>query len=145
MPINLKLTIWLFPSFFFLNFFWVLVDRLVIVLIGIHLMVTGGVHQDDGERNPAATALSRGGGATGSWGNTTVSGQSVSTSGSVGSPSSRSEQAMTTPASDSTFLRLNHLDIHADDAATQDAAASVFLSLPSSFFFIYFYFFFKFC
>jgi hypothetical protein len=39
---------------------------------------------------------------------------------------------MATPASDNTFLRLNHLDIHADDAATQDAAASVF------FFFFFF-------
>ncbi|XP_012082423.1 transcription factor-like protein DPB isoform X3 [Jatropha curcas] len=86
-------------------------------------MVTGGSHQDDVDKNPATiAAVSRGG--TRSWGNTTVSGQSVSTSGSVGSPSSRSEQAMATPASDSTFLRLNHLDIHADDAATQDAAAN---------------------
>ncbi|XP_048236285.1 transcription factor-like protein DPB isoform X2 [Ricinus communis] len=87
-------------------------------------MVTGGSHQEDGDKNLAAT-VSKGGGAARSWGNTTVSGgQSVSTSGSVGSPSSRSEQAMATPASDSTFLRLNHLDIHADDAATQDAAAN---------------------
>ncbi|XP_021621226.1 transcription factor-like protein DPB isoform X2 [Manihot esculenta] len=87
-------------------------------------MVTGGTHQDDGDKNhPPATTVSRAG-TTRSWGNTTVSGQSVSTSGSVGSPSSRSEHAMPTPASDSTFLRLNHLDIHADDAATQDAAAN---------------------
>ncbi|XP_065856086.1 transcription factor-like protein DPB isoform X2 [Euphorbia lathyris] len=96
-------------------------------------MVIGGPHQDDGDRNqetaagagtamPMTTVVSRGG-ATRSWG-TTVSGQSVSTSGSVGSPSSRSEQAMATPASDNTFLRLNHLDIHADDAATQDAAGN---------------------
>ncbi|KAJ9184330.1 hypothetical protein P3X46_004064 [Hevea brasiliensis] len=88
-------------------------------------MVTGGSHRDDGDKNhrrPAAT-VSRAG-TTRSWGTTTVSGQSVSTSGSVGSPSSRSDQAMATPASDSTFLRLNHLDIHTDDAATQDAAAN---------------------
>ncbi|WCJ34503.1 Transcription factor DP [Euphorbia peplus] len=74
------------------------------------------VTQDDGERNQA---VGRGGG-TRSWG-TTLSGQSVSTSGSVGSPS------MPTPAgvnSDSAVLRLNHLDIHADDAATQDAAGN---------------------
>ncbi|KAL4341236.1 hypothetical protein GQ457_08G019130 [Hibiscus cannabinus] len=58
-----------------------------------------------------------------SWG-TTVSGQSVSTSGSVGSPSSRSEQAMATPASENTFLRLNHLDIHGDDAGSQGAVGS---------------------
>ncbi|KAK8498760.1 hypothetical protein V6N13_135814 [Hibiscus sabdariffa] len=58
-----------------------------------------------------------------SWG-TTVSGQSVSTSGSVGSPSSRSEQAMATPATENTFLRLNHLDIHGDDAGSQGAVGS---------------------
>ncbi|KAJ6303673.1 hypothetical protein OIU77_017534 [Salix suchowensis] len=82
-------------------------------------MVTGGAHLEDGDRRPSSAT--RGGGATtGSW----VSGQSVSTSGSVGSPSSRSEHAMATPASDNAFLRLNHLDIHADDAVTQDAAAN---------------------
>ncbi|KAK6937863.1 E2F/DP family, winged-helix DNA-binding domain [Dillenia turbinata] len=79
-------------------------------------MVTGANYREDGERNPRA--------ATRSWG-TTVSGQSVSTSGSVGSPSSRSEPtagaAAATPASESTFLRLNHLDIHGDDAGSQGA------------------------
>ncbi|KAK7366611.1 hypothetical protein VNO80_08606 [Phaseolus coccineus] len=55
---------------------------------------------------------------------TTVSGQSMSTSRSVGSPSSRSEQTMATPASDNTFLRLNNLDIHGDDAGSQGAVAS---------------------
>ncbi|MED6216696.1 hypothetical protein PIB30_010136 [Stylosanthes scabra] len=54
----------------------------------------------------------------------TISSQSMSTSRSVGSPSSRSEQTMATPASDSTFLRLNHLDIHGDDAGSQGAVAS---------------------
>lgn len=54
---------------------------------------------------------------------TTMSGQSMSTSRSVGSPSSRSEQTMATPASDSTFLRLNHLDIHGDDAGSQGTVA----------------------
>lgn len=82
-------------------------------------MVTGNTsHRDDGDRNPPAAAASRGGGgATRSWG-TTVSGQSVSTSGSVGSPS----QSMATPGSDNTFLKLNHLDIHGDDAGSQGAA-----------------------
>lgn len=83
-------------------------------------------HQEDVERNPAAAGAaagaavprSGGGGGSRSWG-TTVSGQSVSTSGSMGSPSSRSEQAMATPASESTFLRINHLDIHGDDAGSQ--------------------------
>nr|XP_007157062.1 hypothetical protein PHAVU_002G039800g [Phaseolus vulgaris]ESW29056.1 hypothetical protein PHAVU_002G039800g [Phaseolus vulgaris] len=55
---------------------------------------------------------------------TTISGQSMSTSRSVGSPSSRSEQTMATPASDNTFLRLNNLDIHGDDAGSQGAVAS---------------------
>ncbi|KAI6698067.1 hypothetical protein NL676_018186 [Syzygium grande] len=86
-------------------------------------------HQEDVERNPAvagaavgaagaAVPRSGGGGGSRSWG-TTASGQSVSTSGSMGSPSSRSEQAMATPASESTFLRMNHLDIHGDDAGSQ--------------------------
>ncbi|KAK4776096.1 hypothetical protein SAY87_024057 [Trapa incisa] len=58
-------------------------------------------------------------------GGTTVSGQSLSTSGSAGSPSGRSETAMAvTPAIDSTFLRINHLDIHADDAGSQGVADS---------------------
>uniref|UniRef100_A0A5B7AXU7 Putative transcription factor-like protein DPB n=1 Tax=Davidia involucrata TaxID=16924 RepID=A0A5B7AXU7_DAVIN len=83
-------------------------------------MVTGGNQQEDGDKNPSA--ISRGG-ATRSWG-TTVSGQSVSTSGSVGSPSSRSEAAMATPASENTFLRLNHLDIHVDDAGSQGAVGN---------------------
>ncbi|XP_010543413.1 PREDICTED: transcription factor-like protein DPB isoform X1 [Tarenaya hassleriana] len=73
-------------------------------------------HQEDGgamnnNNNPG----------TRSWG-TGASGQSVSTSGSVGSPSSRSELVtMATPASDSTFLRLNNLDIQGDDAGSQGA------------------------
>lgn len=64
--------------------------------------------------------------STRSWG-TPVSGQSVSTSGSMGSPSSRSEQTTTvaTSASDSTFLRLNNLDIQGDDAGSQGASGYV--------------------
>ncbi|XP_008455659.1 transcription factor-like protein DPB isoform X1 [Cucumis melo] len=58
-------------------------------------------------------------------GATTISGQSVSMSGSVGSPSSRSEQTMATPASDNTFLRLNNLDIHGDEAGSQGPTANV--------------------
>ncbi|KAG8372119.1 hypothetical protein BUALT_Bualt12G0033300 [Buddleja alternifolia] len=52
------------------------------------------------------------------------SGQSMSTSGSVGSPSSRSETAMATPASDSTFVQLNNLDIQGDDAGSQGPAGN---------------------
>ncbi|CAI9099614.1 OLC1v1036464C2 [Oldenlandia corymbosa var. corymbosa] len=77
--------------------------------------------QEDGERNPSTVSRGGnggGGGATRSWG-TTVSGQSVSTSGSIGSPSSRSEAAMPTPASESTFIRLNNLDIQGDEAEAE--------------------------
>ncbi|KAK3043067.1 hypothetical protein RJ639_002635 [Escallonia herrerae] len=84
-------------------------------------MVTGTSNHEDGDKNPPA--VSKGGGATRSWG-TTVSGQSVSTSGSVGSPSSRSEAAVATPASDSTFLRLNHVEAQADDDTGPQGAAS---------------------
>jgi len=64
--------------------------------------------------------------STRSWG-TAVSGQSVSTSGSMGSPSSRSEQTITvvTSASDTTFQRLNNLDIQGDDAGSQGASGYV--------------------
>jgi len=76
-------------------------------------MVTGN-SQEDGERNPKGT--------TRSWG-TAVSGQSVSTSGSVGSPSSRSEAGMATPARDNTVVRLGHLEIHGEDTGSQGAVA----------------------
>ncbi|XP_073033675.1 transcription factor-like protein DPB [Primulina eburnea] len=72
----------------------------------------------DGNRNLSTASLGAGGGATRSWG-TTVSGQSRTTSGSVGSPSSRSESAVATPVSESTCLRLNNLDIQGDDAGSQ--------------------------
>ncbi|GFP80811.1 transcription factor-like protein dpb [Phtheirospermum japonicum] len=78
-------------------------------------------NQEDGDKNPSTISKGGGGGATRSWG-PTVSGQSMSTSGSVGSPSSRSEAAMATPASDSTFIRLNNLDIQGDDAGSQEPA-----------------------
>ncbi|XP_068639961.1 transcription factor-like protein DPB isoform X1 [Aristolochia californica] len=82
---------------------------------------TAGNHQEDGDHRNPTTSFSRGGGGSRSWGTATISGQSISTSGSAGSPSSRSEAAMATPASDSTFLRLNHLDIQGDDAGSQGA------------------------
>ncbi|ERN10481.1 hypothetical protein AMTRI_Chr07g28220 [Amborella trichopoda] len=54
-----------------------------------------------------------------SWGSISGGhGQSLSTSGSVGSPSNRSEPATTTAATESTFVRLNHLDFHDDDAGS---------------------------
>ncbi|KAM1805939.1 hypothetical protein ACFX11_029143 [Malus domestica] len=45
-------------------------------------------------------------------------GQSVSMSGRVGSPSNRSEQTMATSVGDNSFLRLNHPDVHGDDAGS---------------------------
>ncbi|XP_039069055.1 transcription factor-like protein DPB isoform X5 [Hibiscus syriacus] len=86
-------------------------------------MVTGGNtiqnlnYRENGDNDPTKRGASR------SWG-TAVSGQSVSTSGSVGSPFNRSELAMATPASESTFLRPNHLDLHGDDAGSQGVAGS---------------------
>ncbi|KAL5218511.1 hypothetical protein ABZP36_019195 [Zizania latifolia] len=85
--------------------------------------------QPAGARSPMATPAPSGGA------------QSASTSGgSAGSPSSRSEQhataafgiveapaaaaAASTPASESTFLRLNNLDIHGDDAPSSQAPTS---------------------
>ncbi|KAK1267627.1 Transcription factor-like protein DPB [Acorus gramineus] len=81
-------------------------------------MMTGGSNQGDVERKSASRGTTR------SWG-TTGSGQSVSTtSGSAGSPSSRSGQAMETPVSENTFARMNRLDIQGDDAASQGAAVA---------------------
>ncbi|KAL3819700.1 hypothetical protein ACJIZ3_005605 [Penstemon smallii] len=77
-------------------------------------------NQEDGDKNPSTISK---GASTRSWG-TTISGQSVSTSGSVGSPSSRSEAAVATPVSESTFARLNNLDIQGDDAGSQGAAGN---------------------
>ncbi|XP_042438915.1 transcription factor-like protein DPB isoform X2 [Zingiber officinale] len=48
--------------------------------------------------------------------------QSASTSSSVGSPSSRIEPVATTPASENTLVRLNHLEIHRDDVGTPEVA-----------------------
>ncbi|XP_072955190.1 transcription factor-like protein DPB [Typha angustifolia] len=93
-------------------------------------MVTGAGHrrEDEGSKStgsfPKAVPTGRS-----SWGTPPLSGgQSASTSGSAGSPSSRSEPAgaaaATTPASESTFVRLNNLDIHGDDAPSSQGAAS---------------------
>ncbi|KAL6539761.1 hypothetical protein OROHE_011532 [Orobanche hederae] len=78
-------------------------------------------HEEE-NRNPT-TGTRGGGGATRSWG-TTVSGQSMSTSGSVGSPSSQSEAAMAPTIGDSTFLLLNNLAIQGDDAGSQGTAGT---------------------
>ncbi|CAL9163650.1 unnamed protein product [Musa hybrid cultivar] len=51
-------------------------------------------------------------------------GHSASTSGSAGSPSSRSDPAARTPASENTLVRLNHLDIQGEDEGTPEGAVS---------------------
>ncbi|KAL9268681.1 Transcription factor-like protein, partial [Drosera capensis] len=71
-------------------------------------MVLGANPQENGEKHPPK-------------GGPTASGQSVSTSGSVGSPSIRSEAGVATPASESTLRRLSHLEIQADDAGSSEA------------------------
>ncbi|XP_010495054.1 PREDICTED: transcription factor-like protein DPB [Camelina sativa] len=80
-------------------------------------------HHEDGSGRSNNNNSNNNNPSTRSWG-TAVSGQSVSTSGSMGSPSSRSEQTTTvaTSASDSAFLRLNNLDIQGDDAGSQGAS-----------------------
>ncbi|PIN10201.1 E2F-like protein [Handroanthus impetiginosus] len=75
-------------------------------------------NREDGNKN--SSIISKGCGAM----VTTVSGQSMSTSGSGGSPSSRSEAATATPASDSTFIRLNNPDFQGDDAGSQGPAGN---------------------
>ncbi|KAG9157473.1 hypothetical protein Leryth_010312 [Lithospermum erythrorhizon] len=86
-------------------------------------------NKEDLEKNPSGTSRAgtgngvTGGGATRSWG-TSFSGQSISTSGSVGSPSTRSEAAMVIPASESTLVNLNNLDIQGDDVGSQGAASN---------------------
>jgi len=70
--------------------------------------------QEDAEKNPK--------GATRSCG-PAVSCQSVSTSGSLGSPSSHSETGMATPSGENAVLRLRHLEIHGDDAGSHGAVA----------------------
>ncbi|KAI3678470.1 hypothetical protein L6452_37764 [Arctium lappa] len=85
----------------------------------VSMVTAGSNNQDDVGEKPSSVVLKAGGGARQSC-DTTGSGQS--TSGSVGSPSTQSELAMVgTPVSESTFLRLNHLDIHTDNAGSQGA------------------------
>ncbi|KAM7254665.1 hypothetical protein ACFE04_019906 [Oxalis oulophora] len=83
-------------------------------------MVTGSSSNNNNNLTRAAAAAAAA--ANGSWGTTTVSGsgQSLSTSGSVGSPS-----MATTPVTHATFFRLNSLDIHGDDAASQATITTV--------------------
>ncbi|KAF5202206.1 Transcription factor dp [Thalictrum thalictroides] len=85
-------------------------------------MVIGEKNQEDEEMKLASISK---GGPTRSWG-TTASVQSMSTSGSVGSPLSRSESATATtatPARENTFKRLDDLNIQDEDVASQTAAA----------------------
>lgn len=95
--------------------------QFVYVLFGEMVNHSNDSNPLGGKKSPLT--LSRGGGATRSLG-TTVSGQSMSTSGSVGSPSSRSEAAAATPASDNQFSRLNNLDVQGDEAGSQELAGN---------------------
>ncbi|KAL9677460.1 hypothetical protein QQ045_005691 [Rhodiola kirilowii] len=83
------------------------------VIVEVQLLKEKGLLPARMHENPHSSR-----GATRSCATTVSGGQSLSTSGSVGSPT-RSDQPATTPVSQSTFLRLNHLDIHADDADAQ--------------------------
>ncbi|XP_073143377.1 transcription factor-like protein DPB [Henckelia pumila] len=76
------------------------------------------INQEGGDKTPSSVSKGGGGGATRSCG-TTVSGQSISTSGSVGSPLSRSEAAATTPTN-----RINNLEIQGDDAGSRGTAGN---------------------
>ncbi|KAG1354971.1 transcription factor-like protein DPB [Cocos nucifera] len=90
-------------------------------------MVTGvgNRREEDGNKTVASLPKPPAGRGPSSWGTPAFSGgQSASTSGSAGSPSSRSEPTAATPASESTFVRLNHLDIHGDDAGSSQGAVS---------------------
>ncbi|PKA54996.1 Transcription factor-like protein DPB [Apostasia shenzhenica] len=100
-------------------------------------MVSDGKHRppDDVDKCtvhlPKTSTLGRS-----SWCTPAFSGcQSASTSGSAGSPSSRSEQAVaTTPASDSTFVRrLNHLGIKGDEAGSSQGDARLQMNSLRSF------------
>lgn len=72
---------------------------------------------EGGKKNlPALSKGVRGGGGA------TVSGQSMSSSGSAGSPSGRSEAAVATPVSVSQVSRLNSIDVRGDDAGSQEPA-----------------------
>ncbi|XP_020587618.1 transcription factor-like protein DPB [Phalaenopsis equestris] len=91
-------------------------------------MVSGTSHRppENGDRVSDNLPKAVAGGRT-SWGAPAFSGgQSASTSGSAGSPSSRSEQAATgTPASESTFVRrIKHLEVNGDEAGSSQGAAS---------------------
>lgn len=84
-----------------------------LILGCIIIRMVPGNFQEDGERDPRGVMLS---------GAPSVSGQLVSTNGSVGSASRQSEAGMATPARDYTALKLSHLEIHGDDSASQGAA-----------------------
>ncbi|XP_039138126.1 transcription factor-like protein DPB [Dioscorea cayenensis subsp. rotundata] len=95
-------------------------------------MVTSTTHQRAAAGEKSSDTTSKGAGTRPSWATASAlsGGHSASTSGSAGSPSSRSEPAAlasaaaTTPVSENTFVRLNHLDIHGDDAGSSQGAAS---------------------
>ncbi|OVA18009.1 Transcription factor E2F/dimerization partner (TDP) [Macleaya cordata] len=77
-------------------------------------MVIRGSNQENGQKKQPES-FSRGGFSSVS------GGQSISTSGSVGSPSSRIEHPMSTPVSEKTLSRFDHLDIQGEDVGSRSA------------------------
>ncbi|GAB2289461.1 hypothetical protein Dimus_023770 [Dionaea muscipula] len=78
-------------------------------------MVSSGNWQEDGENNRKGASKSQG---------TTLSGQSISSSGSVGLPPNKGRARRITPetpANQDTFPRLSHLDICEDDIGSKEA------------------------
>lgn len=87
------------------------------------------INSEEGDRIPTTNSTAKdGGGVTRSW-STTISGQSMSNSGSMGSPSSRNEVVVGTPASVRTSVQLDNLEIQGDEVGSQGPAGLVFESL----------------
>ncbi|XP_065008254.1 transcription factor-like protein DPB isoform X2 [Musa acuminata AAA Group] len=79
---------------------------------------------DEGSKRTASFRMAPSGGRSSLGAPAFSGGHSASTSGSAGSPSSRSEPTETNPASESALVRLNHLDIHGGDEGTPVGAVS---------------------
>ncbi|KAL5208976.1 hypothetical protein ABZP36_004599 [Zizania latifolia] len=109
-------------------------------------MVSGAAHRPDEDSGRGSSSFQRPPQPAGAWSSLATpppsgGAHSASTSGgSAGSPSSRSEKhvaaatgmveapdaaaTVSTPTSENTFLRLNNLDIHGDDAPSSQAPTS---------------------
>ncbi|XP_075512814.1 transcription factor-like protein DPB [Primulina tabacum] len=92
-------------------------DGLLFSVIMVNHGDKKNINQEGADKAPSSVSEGGCGGATRHAVGTHVSGQSISTSGSVGSPLSRSETAATT-----TSNRMNNLDIQGEDAGSRAAA-----------------------